>query len=240
MKKELIYRDLAKYYDLLYSFKDYKEEAETVKRLIKKYKKSAGKDLLEMACGTGRHIQYFKKDFKILATDINAGMLSEARKKVKGITFKQADMANFNLHKKFDVIICLFSSIGYIKTYSNLEKTINNFSRHLKSGGVTIIDPWHTKATYKLGSAHLTTYEGDDIKIARASVSKSHGIISVMDMHYLIAERDKDVKHFVDRHELAMFEPKKILQIMKKAGLEAKFLRDGTIRDRGVYVGVKK
>ena len=32
-------------------------------------------------------------------------------------------MIDMDLGKKFDVITCLFSSIGYVKTYSNLEQT---------------------------------------------------------------------------------------------------------------------
>jgi len=240
MKKQTIYKDLARYYDLIYSWKDYKKEADTIRRLISKYKKSKGNDLLEVACGTGRHIQYLKDNFKILATDINSGMLGVARKNIKGVTFRQADMVKLNLDREFDIVVCLFSSIGYVKTYPNLKKTLFNFARHLKKGGVVIIEPWFTKPTYKVGSPHLTTYGDDNIKIARESVSRVRGDISIMDMHYLVAERGKDVKHFVDRHELGMFEPKKILEFMKGAGLQAKFVKNGLMKDRGIYVGIKK
>ncbi len=113
MQKQTIYKNLARYYDPIYSWKDYKKEAATVKRLISKYKKSKGNDLLEVACGTGKHIQYLKDDFKILATDMNIGMLKVARKNIKGVTFRQADMTTLNLGREFDVLVCLFSSIGY-------------------------------------------------------------------------------------------------------------------------------
>ena len=240
MQRQFIYKDFAHYYDLIYSRKNYKKEAATIKRLILRYQKSKGKDLLEVACGTGGHVQYLKNDFDVLATDINARMLGVARKNVKGVTFKQADMVNLNLGKEFDVIVCLFSSIGYVKTYPNLKKTLRNFSCHLKRGGVAIIEPWFTKSTYEAGSPHLTTYGNDDTKIARACVSKMCGGISVMDMHYLVAERNNNVKHFVDRHELAMFEPEKVLRFMKIAGLQAKFLKNGLLKDRGIYIGIKQ
>jgi len=240
MKKQIIFKDLARYYDLIYSKKDYKKEAVIIKRLISRHKKSSGSDLLEVACGTGRHIQYLKDNFKILATDINSEMIRIARKNIKGVTFKQADMVRLNLNKEFDVIICLFSSIGYVKTYTNLRKTLFNFAHHLKKGGVVIIEPWFTKLVYKVDSLHLTTYGDENIKIARESVSRVCGDVSILDMHYLIAERGKGVRHFIDRHELGMFEPKKILEFMKDAGLQAKFVKDGLIKDRGVYIGVKK
>jgi hypothetical protein len=58
-------------------------------------------------------------------------------------------------------------------------------------------------------------------------------------MHYLVAERGESVKHFVDRHELGLFEIDKTLMIMKKAGFQAKFLKKGLMKDRGLLVGVK-
>src|ERR1039457_3545618 len=148
MQKQILYTDLARYYDLIYSWKDYQKEAATIQRLIARYKRSKGKDLLEVACGTGRHIQYLKDKFHVLGTDISAGMLGVARQNVKGMHFQRADMVTLNLGKEFDVILCLFSSIGYVKTSADLKRTLQNFGRHLKKGGVVIIEPWLTKETF--------------------------------------------------------------------------------------------
>src|SRR5882724_8682404 len=177
MRKQILYTDLARYYDLIYSWKDYQKEAATIRRLITKYKRSKGYDLLEVACGTGRHTHYFKDKFRVLGTDISAGMLSLARKNVKGVRFQRADMVTLNLEKQFDVILCLFSSIGYVKNTAELKRTLSNFARHLKKGGVVIIEPWLTKEIFKEGHPHMTTYDGDDIKIARLCVSKVRGSI---------------------------------------------------------------
>lgn len=239
MQKQSIYKEFARYYDLIYSQKDYKGEVLTIKRLISKYKKTKDRELLEVACGTGGHVRHLSDDFQIVATDANAEMLEVARKSIKGVAFKKADMINLNLGREFDVIICLFSSIGYVRTYPNVKKTLHNFAHHLKKDGVVIIEPWFTKSTYKVGSPHLTIYEDDNIKIARNCVSKSHGNVSILDMHYLVAERNKGVKYFVDRHELGMFEHEKVLQLMKDAGLQSRFLKNGLSKDRGIYVGTK-
>ena len=71
---------MAKYYDLIYSWKDYRKEADKIKSLIKKHKKSDGHDLLEVACGTGKHLPYLIESFSIFATDLNKTMLSVAEK----------------------------------------------------------------------------------------------------------------------------------------------------------------
>lgn len=240
MKNQALYKELAKYYDLIYSWKDYKKEAIKLKKLISKYKKSKGKELLEVGCGTGSHLKYLKSSFCCIGVDINEGILNYAKKNVKGVLFKKADMVKLNLNKKFDVITCLFSSIGYVKTCSNLKKTINNFAKHLKTGGVILIEPWFTKNTFKAGLPHMATYDRKDIKIARLNVSKIKDNISVIDMHYLIAEKKKEVRHFVDRHELGLFEIKDTLKVMKEAGFKAKFLKNGLMKDRGIYLGIKK
>jgi hypothetical protein len=58
-------------------------------------------------------------------------------------------------------------------------------------------------------------------------------------MHYLIAERNKAVTHHVDRHELGLFGRRETLDHMQQAGLRARFLEQGLMRGRGLYIGVK-
>ena len=241
MKKQLLYKNLSKYYDLIYSGKDYKKEVKNIKSLIKKYKKSSGKDLLEVACGSGKHLEYLKKDFNCVGLDINKDILNQAKKSHKGIKFKQGNMIDFELNKEFDVITCLFSSIGYVKTYHNLNKTIKNFSKHLKQGGVLIIEPWLTKENFKSGLPHMVNYEDKNLSICRANISKKKGNISILDFHYLIAEKNsKDVKYFFDRHEMGLFDINKTLNIMNKTDLKSKYLQTELMTGRGIFVGIKK
>jgi len=239
MKQPLIYEDLAKYYDLVYGKKDYRKEAKQVIKLIKKHKQSDGNDLLEVACGTGKHVQYLKSKFECTGTDINKGMLKVARKRISGVVFKKGNMINFRLGKKFDAITCLFSSIGYVKTYANLRKTIRNFYQHLKKGGVVIIEPWFTKKQFTHGYVSMATYNRPEIKIARVDFSSVKGNVSIMDMHYLVAEKNKGVRHFTEQHQMGLFEVGKTLAIMKKAGFKSEFLEPGPI-GRGIYIGVKQ
>ena len=56
MAKQLLFKNFGHYYNIIYASKDYKKEAEEIKRLIRKYKLSKGNDLLEVACGTGRYL----------------------------------------------------------------------------------------------------------------------------------------------------------------------------------------
>ena len=238
MKRNVLYKELARYYDLIYASKDYKKEASQLKKFISEYKKSPGNELLDVACGTGRHLIYLKSGFSCMGVDISEDMLKIARKNVRGVVFKKANMITLDLGKKFDIILCMFSAIAYTKTYENLRKTIQNFANHLKKGGVVLIQPFFTKAAFKQGAPHMTTYQSDNICLARANVSKAKGDLGTWDFHYIIAEKDKEVKHFVDRHEVALFDTNKTLKIMKEVGLKAKFLKKG-FANRGLFIGIK-
>ena len=235
-----MYGDFADVYDLIYAFLDYRKTAKKVKKLIKKHKKVKGNKLLDVGCGTGKHLSFLKNEFECTGIDISNQMLDIARKKYDGIRFLQADMVNFDLNEKFDAIICLFSSIGYVKTYENLKKTITNLSNHLEPGGVVIIEPWLTKSVAIDGLASMTTYDSDEIKIARQSVSEIDGDISRFEMHYLVARKGNKVSYFKDMHELGLFGVEKTLEIMKNAGLDSKFLNKGLETRRGLFIGIKE
>ncbi|MFW9818151.1 MAG: class I SAM-dependent methyltransferase [Candidatus Thorarchaeota archaeon] len=235
----MMYKELAKYYDLIYSWKDYKGEIKRIKKLIKKYKISEGKELLDVGCGTGKHLEYLKKDFSCTGSDINTEMLEIARENIEGVNFTQADMITLDINKKFDVIISLFSSIGHVKTYENLEQTLHNFSKHLKKGGIVIIEPWLTKSIYDAGRPGMTTYDGEDIKIARLNTTKIDGDLSILEFYYLIAERNKDIVNYFEKHELGLFEIDKFLEYMTNSGLKPEFLKDGLMKGRGLYIGIK-
>jgi ubiquinone/menaquinone biosynthesis C-methylase UbiE len=111
-----LYKQFAKYYDSIYKWKDYKADSEKIRALIKRYKTSRGRELLDVACGTGNHIQYFKKYFNITGIDLDKNMLRIAREKFPDIKFIRGNMRTFRLNRQYDVIICLFSAIGHLKT----------------------------------------------------------------------------------------------------------------------------
>src|SRR5262249_6144885 len=218
MYKHTTYTSLAKYYDVLYAWKNYEKEAATLRELIRTSKTSPGNDLLEVACGTGKHAEHLQQDFSIVATDLNADMLRIARRRCPGVSFQRADMVTLDLGREFDVILCLFSSIGYVRTSARLKRTLANFGRHLKTGGVVIIEPWWSRAAFQAGTITMNSFGNDDIKIARQSVSRIRGNLSIMDVHYLIAEKNKGVRYHVDRCELRLFEREETLAFMREAG----------------------
>jgi ubiquinone/menaquinone biosynthesis C-methylase UbiE len=240
MSKQILHSNLAKYYDRLYSFKDYLDEAVRLQNLIMKYLESGGNSLLDVACGTGLHLKHLKDDFSCTGVDVSKSMLKIARKNAKGVIFKEADMKNLQLGKQFDVILCLLSSIGYVKTTAGLEKTIQNFFNHLKKGGIALIEPSYAKSAYVSGEPRVTSYDGKDVKIARINYTNFRQATAVLNMHMLISERGKDAKYYLDTHELGLFGINKTLRTMKEVGLKSKYLKNGLMPGRELFVGIKK
>jgi ubiquinone/menaquinone biosynthesis C-methylase UbiE len=238
--RNLQYKDLAKYYDIITKSKDYNQETRTLKRIISEYKTSRGKTLLDVGCGTGRHLMYLVNDFDCTGLDLHEEMLTVAKKNVPKATFVQANMTNFSLTNKIDVILCMYSAIGLVRTYFNLEKTIKNFSDHLKNGGITIIE--NDSFSYSkspLQHIKLVTAETRDIKIARVEYYQRKGSILIEREDYMIAQRSKGISHFADLQYVGMFELKRTMHIMVQAGLKPRFLKGALHRGTGLLLGIK-
>jgi len=229
----------AQYYDELYGElgKDYSAEANKAHKLIQKYKKSKGKRLLDVACGTGIHAGHLSKYYKVDGLDLDAKMLSVARKKHPKIRFMQGDMTSFDLGRQFDVITCLFSSIGYVKTKSKLDKAIRTMNKHLLPGGVLLVEPWFTPEQWHPGRVFTLQIDEPDLKIVRMSHSGQRGKITILEFQYLIG-KPKGIEHNNEIHELGLFTHTEYLNAFKAAGLKVIHDRKG-LDGRGLYIGVK-
>lgn len=235
---EKIYLKFANYYDLIYSFKDYKTESKRLDEIIRSYKKSNGKELLEIACGTGNYLIHLNKKYNVTGLDINKLMLSIAKKKVPVVKLRQGDMRTFNLPKQYDVVICLFSSIAYMTDYRNLKLAISNFVRHLKPGGIIIFELFVSPGRFINKAIHLMKYDSNDIKIARMNTTERKGMLAKFKFHFLVAQKGK-VKHFTETHQLGLFEYHKVMKTIKQCGLKAYYVKKGLIKRKGLYIGVK-
>ncbi|OGF20120.1 hypothetical protein A3I35_02190 [Candidatus Falkowbacteria bacterium RIFCSPLOWO2_02_FULL_45_15] len=238
-KQPRIYRDLSFLYDVDYVEKDYQTETELIKILAHRYKKTGEKKLLDVACGTGGHLQFLKKCFVCSGIDISPAMLAIAQKKVKGVRFQQADMRSFNLNESFNVITCLFSSIGYLRTLQDLKATLSCFVSHLKSGGIVIIEPWLAATDYEQDRVDVRTTKKGAVTLIRLSISKRHRHFSIIDMHYLMVKQHKAC-YWPDHHEFILFEKNRFMNLMKKVGFQRViYLKKSKAYPRSLIVGIK-
>src|SRR5690348_10986806 len=125
----------------MYKFKNYTRESEYLRTLINAAVPGA-RSLLDVACGTGEHAKFLKHHYAVDGIDINDSYLSAARLKNPSGIYVHADTMDFDLGRLYDVVTCLFSAIGIVRTFDQLERAIMCMARHVKPGGVLIIEPW--------------------------------------------------------------------------------------------------
>lgn len=224
-------------YDAVYASlgKDYVEEAQQVHALLQQHTQSEGETLLDVACGTGAHIQHLQQWYDAEGLDLDTEMLSIARERCPNITFHHADMVDFDLDRQFDAVVCLFSSIGYAKTVERMRRAVETMSRHLVPGGVLIVEPWLTPDVYETGNPHATFVDQPELKIARMNVSEEEAGVAILDFHYLVATSE-GIEFFTERHEAGLFTHEEYMDAFRDAGLDVTYDPEGLI-GRGLYIG---
>ena len=113
----------SKYYDLLYTDKDYDGEVEYVHNLITENSNDS-QTILDMGCGTGIHADLLtNKGYKVHGIDLSEDMLKIANQKIEGregrLKFTHSNIQDLSLNKKFDVVVSLFHVMSYQN--SNIE-----------------------------------------------------------------------------------------------------------------------
>jgi len=223
-------------YDAIYSFKDYAAEVAAVDGLIQKRKPGA-KTLLDVACGTGAHLEHLAASYEVEGLDIEGALLEVARRRMPDVVLHRGDMTDFDLEKTFDVITCLFSAIGYVQTEKGLGRAIAAMVRHLEPGGVLIVEPWLGPDVFEDGRIDMTLVDEPGLKIARTNNSSIEDGISVLEFHYLVT-RPEGTTHFSETHRLGLFTTEQHLRAFEAAGLDADYDPEG-LMGRGLYVAVR-
>lgn len=132
----------AEFYDILHSNLD---DVEVYKELADQY----GPHILEVGSGTGRILLPLAREgFEVTGLELNEDILEICRKKieeeshgvVENVELIEGDMRDFDLDKKFDLIIAPCNVICHLIKRSDLKQTLSCFRDHLFEDGVLVID----------------------------------------------------------------------------------------------------
>lgn len=232
-----MYTQSAHLYDAIYATKDYAGEAQKIHALIQQRKHSAGNALLDVACGTGRHLEHLREHYSVEGLDREPNLLAIARERLPGVVLHQADMVSFDLGRQYDAVTCLFGAIAYTRTVPQLCQALQTVACHVSPGGVLIVEPFIRPEDYLPGTTHAVFVNEPDLKIARIAHSGLEDQVAVLDFHYLVGT-PAGIAHFTERHELALFTHDEYLAAFQAARLDVTHDPDGLI-GRGLYTGTK-
>jgi len=245
MSEEQLYRNFANYYDKIYSEVDYEGEVNFIKWAVNKHKTSSSNFLMDVACGTGTHVEKLMDNFNVTGVDISPQMLEIARKKVPTANFIQGDMKSLETESMFDVITCIFSAIHYNRNLKELESTLQNFYDQLNPGGILIFDLSLNKNNWIEGLVSVDTVVEEDLKIARICQSRLKD--GLFNANFVFLVKDQGEFDFdIDQHELGVFDVEEVISLMENTKFEtfvyAGFTDEKWINNSGerpVFVGIK-
>ncbi len=229
----------AQYYDALLTAagKDYARESAVICELVERYKRSPGRRLLDVACGTGRHLECLRERFECEGLDIDRGMLALAAERSADIPLHLADMIGFNLGTRFDVIVCLFGSIAYLPTVQRFEQAIANFARHLAPGGIAIVEPWLRPNEWEDGHVSARFADLPGMKIARMHVARRDELVAILNFHYMVAHTD-GVRSFEETHRLLLLSDEQYHDAFLRTGFELHHGKQ-VLAGRDLFVGIR-
>jgi SAM-dependent methyltransferase len=189
-----------------------------------------------VACGTGEHARLLAADhgFQVDGLDLDPAFLRIAAAKNPGGRFPQADMTDFHLGRRYDAVLCLFSSIGYARTLENVRRALGCFREHLAPGGVVIVEPWFPPGVLDPAYRDTRTLEVEGQRIVRVGRTEVEARLSRVRFDYEINEPG-GVRHASEVHELGLFTTEELRGSFQEAGLRAEYDPTG-LTGRGLFV----
>ena len=234
-----MFTETAALYDLIYAgIKDYASETGQLVQLLRRLRPAA-RTVLDVGCGSGEHARLLAgQGYQVTGIDISPEFVEIARGKLPAGDFTCADMTTFDLGRRFDIILCLFSSIGYVRTPENAARTLARFAAHLEDDGVVVVEPWFEPGVMEHGRIGVQQAEMPGLHVCRMAFTSLSGRTSTLDMHYLIGAGD-GIRHMRERHELGLFTQAEMTGFFEAAGLTVQRLGQG-LTGRGLYIGWKR
>jgi SAM-dependent methyltransferase len=225
----------AEFYDAIYaSLKDYREEASRIEGLIRAINPRY-RTVLDIACGTGEHARHLTKaGFAVDGLDLHPAFVRLAQDKNPQGRFVAADMRQFELTQRYDVVMCLFSSIGYVRTLEQVATTLRCFRQHLSKDGAIIIEPWFAPGVLDQTRVDRVSCEVDGARITRSSRIELEPGLSRLLFDYEIVDAT-GTRHMHELHELGLFTQAEMMESFRAAGLNATYDSTG-LMNRGLYV----
>jgi SAM-dependent methyltransferase len=227
----------AAWYDAIYAWKDYPREAERLHAFIGQHAQRPAAALLDVACGTGGHLPSLRAHYTVEGLDLDEQMLTLARQRCPDVVFHRADMIDFDLHRQYDVVACLFSSIAYAKTLPRLRQALASMHRHVRPGGLVIVEPFIRPDRFTPGHLSAIFVDRPDLKVARITVGTVEDGTAILPFHYLVGTAE-GVQYFAERHELALFSHDDYLAGFRATGLDVVYDEEG-LMGRGLYIGIR-
>lgn len=140
----MAYGVFAEFYDRLTGNVRYKERADYLLELCKRFNHDTG-ITLDLACGTGTlTLELKRREVDVYGIDGSPEMLSEASMKAfeeeLNVLFLCQKMQSIDLYGTIDTCFCTLDSINHMVKKEDVEKTFGRVSLFMNQGGLFVFD----------------------------------------------------------------------------------------------------
>ena len=150
------YEVLAEYYD------DLLQDEEALSYWLEYIESEPFNSVLELASGSAVMAGILKnKGYAVTASDISKQMKQAAVKNFDG-EYLILNMIEYNLHKKYDLILCICDSINYLNP-DELDSFFKCAYKHLNDNGRIIFDMHHKERLNEFKEQYIEEGYVDDI-----------------------------------------------------------------------------
>lgn len=221
----MVFTGYAHFYDLFYANKNYAAETEFILDLSTRFGLMP-KTLLDMGCGTGRHLEELvKHQIKCDGFDKSPEMLLHAKQRLPGnnVTLTKANLTDFENGKKYDLVISMFSVFGYLIDNRQLLAGLHTAYKHLLPGGLFIFDGWYGPAVLAQKPKHIKhEYRYGQDTIVRKATPVLDLINQIVKIHYEIIIRrvDRVLKRINEDHHVRFMFIQEMAMAMEYCNLE--------------------
>ena len=154
-----LYSELASWFHLLTSPKDYAEEAEFARNTLVEASTTPIRTVLELGAGGGNNASHMKTAFAMTLTDLSQSMLDESRRINPDCEHIAGDMRTIRLGRVFDAVF-VHDALTYLTTREDLIQCMKTAVIHCRPGGVALFMPDFVRETFVSG-VHHGGHDGD-------------------------------------------------------------------------------
>jgi SAM-dependent methyltransferase len=202
------------------------------------YAKRQNGNILDLGCGTGRvSIELAKADHFVTGLDLSKPMLEIYRNKIdklpKNIQEKidiiNGNMADFNIGKKFSLIIAPFRAFQALTNENDIKNCLKCIKNHLDINGIFIINVFRP---YKIMDEtwcfkEKIQWERDDAEHGIHVVKKDYGEkidiknqIIYPGFIYEVTDQTGNTEKYVEHLELKYYYHEQLKQLLENNGLK--------------------
>jgi SAM-dependent methyltransferase len=131
------YAEFARFYDQIMG--DRSQDVGRVREYITRFHPAAG-SVLELGCGTGAMLAGLAPAYEVTGVDRSPEMLAVAARTVPAARLVQADITEFSLGTRFDVVICVFDTVNHLPALADWRALFGRVQEHLAPGGLFVFD----------------------------------------------------------------------------------------------------